>query len=72
MMKAGLIGRGMAGTVFHAPLIRAVANMELVSTSGSADAGKLLSESTLDLVVIATPNASYLEFAATALENGTS
>lgn len=70
MIRVGLIGRGMAGTVFHAPLIRAVADLELVATAGSADAAALLADPNIDLVVIATPNRSHYPLAEAALLAG--
>ncbi|WP_243455542.1 Gfo/Idh/MocA family oxidoreductase [Sphingosinicella sp. BN140058] len=60
----------MAGTVFHAPLIRSVADLELVATAGSADAAALLADPSIDLVVIATPNRSHYPLAEAALQAG--
>ena len=69
-LAVGLVGFGLAGRVFHAPLIRA-SGMEIVgvvsrqreAVSGMlpaarvcADLAELLSLPRLDLVVIATPN----------------
>ncbi|MGH7607392.1 MAG: Gfo/Idh/MocA family oxidoreductase, partial [Gemmatimonadales bacterium] len=72
MLNVGLVGFGFAGTVFHAPVIRAVAGLRLttvVRRSGPPDprypdvafvrsVADLLSRD-IDLVVIATPNASH-------------
>jgi scyllo-inositol 2-dehydrogenase (NADP+) len=69
-IRVGLLGRGMAGTVFHAPLIRAVPELSLAATAGSGDAAALLADSSIDLVVIATPNASHFPLARAALEAG--
>jgi scyllo-inositol 2-dehydrogenase (NADP+) len=70
VIRVGLIGRGLAGTVFHAPLIAATESMELVATVGSAGARDLLLDPAIDLIVVATPNASHFELARLALENG--
>lgn len=75
MIRVGLAGYGLAGSVFHAPLIRACDRMRLsaVLTSravpecvGSLD--ELLERS--DLVVVATPNTTHFEIAAAALNAG--
>lgn len=72
MLNVGLVGFGFAGRVFHAPVIRAVAGLRLsviVQRSGAPDArygdvelvrsvDELLTRP-IDLVVIATPNASH-------------
>ena len=65
-----LIGRGMAGTVFHAPLIRAVPELALVAVAGSADASAAIGSREVDLVVIATPNESHFPLAEAALRAG--
>jgi scyllo-inositol 2-dehydrogenase (NADP+) len=70
MIRTGLIGRGMAGTVFHAPLIRAADGLELTAIAGSADAAALIASRDVDLVVIATPNESHAPLARAALEAG--
>ena len=69
-IRVGLIGRGMAGTVFHAPLIRAVARMELVAVAGSADAPAVIADPDVDLIVVATPNRSHFPLARAALSAG--
>jgi scyllo-inositol 2-dehydrogenase (NADP+) len=60
----------MAGTVFHAPLIRAVEGLELAAIAGSADASALVVHPDIDLVVIATPNRSHFPLAEAALSAG--
>ena len=71
-MNVGLVGFGVAGTVFHAPVIRAVEGLRLttiVRRSGPPDpryadvefvhsVAELLAQP-VDLVVIATPNTSH-------------
>jgi scyllo-inositol 2-dehydrogenase (NADP+) len=75
MIRVGLVGFGLAGSVFHAPLIRACEQMELTAVLTSRDApervatlDELLHRS--DLVVVATPNATHFEIASAALAAG--
>jgi scyllo-inositol 2-dehydrogenase (NADP+) len=69
-IRVALIGRGMAGTVFHAPLIGAVPEMELAAVAGSADAAAAIADPGIDLVVVATPNRSHFPLAEAALLAG--
>jgi scyllo-inositol 2-dehydrogenase (NADP+) len=77
-IPVGLVGFGVAGRVFHAPLIRAVAGLELraiVQRRGDSaqeaypdvrvvrDLDALIADKDIRLVVIATPNASHHELA---------
>ncbi len=81
----GLIGYGLAGRVFHAPLIRAVPRLRLaavVQRSGDdatrafpearvvRSADELLSLADIRLVVIATPNTSHFELTRKSLQAG--
>ncbi|MGK4009143.1 oxidoreductase [Sorangium sp. So ce1036] len=81
----GLIGYGLAGAVFHAPLIRSVPRLRLaaiatrregqVMTDHSGVAVHptpevLIAEPGIDLVVIATPNETHFPLARAALEAG--
>lgn len=75
MSKVGLIGYGLAGAIFHEPLIRACDGLDLCAVVTSRDhplransLEELLQES--DLVVIATPNATHFPLAKRALESG--
>ena len=83
MIRVGLVGFGMAGRVFHAPLISSVEGLELVAVverHASAAAERypgittcrsieeLLSDASIKLVVVATPNASHFPIAMQALE----
>jgi predicted dehydrogenase len=85
MIRAGLVGFGMAGRVFHAPLISSVEGLELAAvvernsnkaaerypgilTYRSLD--ELLADSSIDLVVVATPNSTHYQVARQALEAG--
>ncbi|HEY0014149.1 MAG TPA: oxidoreductase [Allosphingosinicella sp.] len=69
-IRVGLLGRGMAGTVFHAPLVRAVPELSLAAVAGSADAAEVIANPDIDLVVVATPNHSHFPLARAALEAG--
>lgn len=85
MIRVGLIGYGLAGASFHAPLIGAVSGMRLASvvssrgaavardwpeTTVAADASVLFADSAIDLVVIATPDHLHAPLAHAALEAG--
>ena len=77
-IAVGLIGFGIAGTIFHAPVIRAVPGLTLaaiVQRSGDAarkaypdvrvvaSVDELLADPNIRLVVIATPNESHFDLA---------
>jgi scyllo-inositol 2-dehydrogenase (NADP+) len=77
-IQVGLIGFGFAGRIFHSNVIQAVEGLELaaiVQRSGTAAATafpqvriltsveELLQDSSIRLVVVATPNASHLPIA---------
>src|SRR3954470_3983465 len=83
MIRVGLVGFGMAGRVFHAPLISSVDGLELAAVveRNSNDAAErypgittyrslddLLTDATIKLVVVATPNASHYSIAMQVLE----
>lgn len=85
MIGVGLIGFGLAGRAFHAPVIRAVPGLRLaaiVQRAGREAAERypdvpllhsvdeLLARDDVRLVVVATPNATHYEFARQALESG--
>ncbi len=69
MLDVGLVGFGFAGKVFHAPVIRAVPGLRLaaiVQRSGGSDFVHSVEElltRPVELVVIATPNASHYPIA---------
>ncbi|HEU0100331.1 MAG TPA: Gfo/Idh/MocA family oxidoreductase [Allosphingosinicella sp.] len=69
-IRTALIGRGMAGTIFHAPLIRSVPELELVTVAGADGAAAAIASEDIDLVVVATPNGSHFPLARAALEAG--
>lgn len=82
MVRVGLIGFGLAGASFHAPLIATVEGMELAAIATSRptdrfpaatrhdDPQALIDDDSLDLVVIATPNDSHAPLAQAALAAG--
>jgi predicted dehydrogenase len=85
MIEVGLVGFGLAGRAFHAPVIRAVSGLHLAAIlqrSGAEAAEKypevrivrsldeLLSIPEIRLVVIATPNDTHYPFARQCLEAG--
>ena len=83
-VRVGLLGYGFAGATFHAPLIQATPGLTLaavVSTRLAAgtlgpgvavlpSAEPLLADPTIDLVVVATPNATHAPLAQQALWAG--
>jgi scyllo-inositol 2-dehydrogenase (NADP+) len=85
MTTVGLIGYGLAGSVFHAPLIRSVSGLKLgkIVTSRrpqvaqdlpgvlvAAGIAEVLSDPAIDLVVVASPSALHFEHARAALLAG--
>lgn len=84
-IRVGLIGYGVAGACFHAPLISAVPGLRLASVVTSRadavrqasphaqvvpDAATLFADPAIDLVVIATPDPTHAPLARAALEAG--
>ena len=85
MVRVGLIGFGMAGQAFHAPVIRGVPGMEIaciLERRGTRAQEKypevrvartieeLLADKNIQLCVAATPNDSHFELAKTCLLAG--
>ncbi len=85
MIRVGLVGFGMAGRVFHAPLISSVEGLELAAaverhTDLAAERypgittcrslEAMLSDASLGLLVVATPSGSHFEAARQILEAG--
>jgi scyllo-inositol 2-dehydrogenase (NADP+) len=85
MVRVGLIGFGLAGQAFHAPVIRAVPGMQLaciLERSGVKAHEKypdvrvvrtvdeLLEDASIQLCVVATPNDSHFALARACLQNG--
>lgn len=84
-IRVGLVGYGLAGSVFHAPLIESVEGLSLAAIVTSQaekvkrdypDVGvvpafeELLGRDDIGLVVIASPNVTHHDFARRALEAG--
>jgi scyllo-inositol 2-dehydrogenase (NADP+) len=85
-LRVGIAGYGLAGAVFHAPLLEAVDGLEVSSVmtrsseraeqARAAHAGVRVVESLdalladIDLLVVASPNASHAEIALAGLERG--
>jgi scyllo-inositol 2-dehydrogenase (NADP+) len=85
MVGVGLIGYGLGGSAFHAPLVRAEPGLRLeaVVTSRAGQVGRdlpgvrvvgsaaeLLADPAVELVVVAAPNAVHHQLAAAALRAG--
>jgi predicted dehydrogenase len=85
MIRAGLIGFGLGGRVFHAPLLSSDEGLELAAivernSNHAADRypgittyrtiDAMLADSSLGLIVVTTPNDSHFEYARQALEAG--
>lgn len=84
MIRTGLIGFGLGGTAFHAPLIEAVDGFELAAIGTSRQeavataypgvpavaAEALIADPTIELVVVSTPNPTHFSLAQAALRAG--
>jgi scyllo-inositol 2-dehydrogenase (NADP+) len=84
MIRAGVIGYGLGGMAFHAPLIDAVPALELAAVATSradevharypdvqvTDAQALIADPAIALVAISTPNDTHFPLAKAALEAG--
>ena len=75
ILRAGIIGYGLAGSVFHAPLIRACERMKIAGIFTSRDIPERLGSvdeliEVSDLIVIASPNTTHFAYAKKALEAG--
>lgn len=85
-LRVGIIGFGLAGQTFHAPLVRSTPGLRIAAVASRgpdkvhaalgdavtvlADARALAVSELVDLVVVASPNATHFELAALALEAG--
>lgn len=84
-ITAGLIGYGLGGRAFHAPYLRTVRGFTLKSVVSrdsakvhadipdvavAPDVPTLLADSTLDLIVVSSPDALHADHAVAALEAG--
>lgn len=84
MIRTGVIGYGLGGMAFHAPLVDAVPELELVAIATSrvgevheryprvrvSTPEALIADPDVSLVVISTPNDSHYPLARAALEAG--
>jgi len=85
MIRVGLVGFGMGGRVFHAPLLTSVEGLELAavmerSTNKAAERypglttyrslEELLADDSLGLIVVSTPSATHFGIARQVLEAG--
>ena len=70
MIRFGLLGAGMAGRVFHAPLIRALPELDLACMVGSSDSLATIARADIDVIVIATPHDTHFDLAQRALLAG--
>lgn len=85
MVRVGLVGFGMAGRVFHGPLISSVDGLELAAVvERHTDQAKqrypdvttyrnleeLLADASIELVVVGTPSGTHFEVAKQVLEAG--
>jgi scyllo-inositol 2-dehydrogenase (NADP+) len=85
MLRVGLIGFGLAGQAFHAPMIRGVRGMELAcilerhsdhaknrypEVRAARTLDELLSDGSIQLCVVATPNDSHFSYTQACLEAG--
>ncbi len=85
-VKTALVGYGLAGRVFHLPLLKAAADIDLRAVvSGDAekrrslaaaglnaveDFGQVLADAEIELVVLATPHSTHRAMAEAALKAG--
>ncbi|GAA0136441.1 oxidoreductase [Paenibacillus sp. YSY-4.3] len=85
VIQVGLIGFGLSGSVFHAPLIDRTEGMKLAAVVSSqpvkvkesypeakvySDVETLLNDPDIQLVVVSSPNLTHYGYAAQALEAG--
>jgi scyllo-inositol 2-dehydrogenase (NADP+) len=80
-IRSAIIGFGLAGRIFHAPLIQCCAGLQLVSVStskrsmvpeglGTGTPAEIIADPDVDLVVVASPNESHFPLAEAALTAG--
>lgn len=84
MIRTGLIGFGLGGSAFHAPLLEATAELQLAAIATSKTEAvharypgvavttpeALIADPELRLVIISTPNDTHYQLASAALEAG--
>jgi predicted dehydrogenase len=86
LLRVGIAGFGYAGRTFHAPLVRTTPGLTIAAVSSSdparvhaalgdgvrvfADADTLAADDGIDLLIVASPNATHAALAARALAHG--
>ena len=84
MIRTGVIGYGLGGMAFHAPLVDAVPELELAAIATSradqvherypgmrvTDAGAMIADPSIELIVVSTPNDSHYPLGEAALKAG--
>ncbi len=85
MIRVGLVGFGLGGRVFHAPLISSVEGLELAAvvertTNHAAERypgittyrtlEAMLADASLDLIVVSTPSGTHFDLARQMLKAG--
>ncbi|MBX5496061.1 MAG: Gfo/Idh/MocA family oxidoreductase, partial [Bryobacteraceae bacterium] len=83
-INVGLVGYGLAGSAFHAPLLSASemwlsavvtsrveqVKADLPEVEAVPSLNRLLADPDIELIVVATPTATHFEIARAALEHG--
>jgi len=80
-IRTAIIGYGLAGRIFHAPLVQAAEGLELAAVSTSraeqvppgirvAPPEALITDPAIELIVVASPNETHFPLAKAALEAG--
>lgn len=75
IIRVGIVGFGLAGSVFHAPLIRSCSRMKIAGVLTSRGIPERMSSleeliGGSDLIVVASPNGTHFQIARQALEAG--
>ncbi|QCT04686.1 oxidoreductase domain protein [Paenibacillus algicola] len=84
-IKAGLIGFGLSGATFHAPILCSIPDYEIAAVVSShpekvykalpeavvySQVEQLLNDASIDIVIVTSPNATHYEYAKNAIEAG--
>ena len=84
MIKTGIVGYGLSGRAFHAPLVEFVENLELTAIASSqrqevnkrypdvrvCTCDELIADDCIELIIITSPNHTHFALAWQALEQG--
>src|ERR671934_1710575 len=68
-VRTAVVGYGLAGAVFHAPLIAATDGLALTAVVTGNEAGAA-SRQDIDLVVVASPNSTHVPIGLAVLDAG--